>query len=483
MERIEVAPDQWTFREAASGLPFVPFGVNYTPAWSGWAPDYLSAERFDRERITADFRHMQELGVNVCKVVFSMRRMFPEPAAGVRPAPDPGTLERVDQLLQIAGSCGIRLVVTLESTWHGTPEWFDREGSWYGEGVRDILGDFWHMLASRYRGDGRVFAWSFCVEAELDRWDSPAAVEAWHEYLAGRYTSVETLNSAWNSAHASFDEVPMPFFDGRNAHDWANHPEGTDENENRTNDPFLYEFLLFREFAAVRYMHAQACAVKKADPGALCTMGFIQWNPILRSQEFHKKHESPIEGPEFNVREMARVFDYVGIHFYPVYPGGDEATQLKYLEIWSRWAYAGKPVVLEEFNMYPAEHNPRWCSTVIEQSRRYLSGWMVWAFQNVPDSDDITKVCGLLNESEELTPWGEKFKALAPEVKSWRLVREAPVRVVHADKKFLYTSGRYREFLHSLLSADSQTVDFHMESNAAVDHLIRSRSTESAPAL
>ncbi|MGI8908905.1 MAG: beta-galactosidase [Candidatus Sumerlaeaceae bacterium] len=473
LERIEVAPDHWTFRESQSHRPFVPFGVNYTPSWSGWAPDYLSTEKFDIERITADFDRMRDLGVNVCKVVFSGKRMLPDPQTSDGAVLDNGCLQRFDQVLAIAAQRGVRLLATFEIAWHGgAPNWFNQNGRWFGARPRRTLVDFWKQFATRYRDDGRIFAYSFCVETALRDWDTTASLDAWRDWAKVRYGTIPIANAEWGTTFTEWAQIPAAGVDGKNSPDWRARPEGTDENENKTNDAFLYDFMLFREHAAFHYMVSQTRAVKSVDPQALCTMGFIQWGILHRS--YGKTYEGPLFGIEYNAHELARAFDFVGIHFYPTFTAdrGDE-TQLQCLELWARWAFRGKPVILEEFNMYPVERNPVWCEKAIRHSQRYVSGWLTWTFQNVPNSDDITKVCGLYDAGDNLTAWGTKFRELSAEVRGWKLEREKSLRTVRADKKFLLTSGRYHDFLDELLASDSQAVDFHMESNPSIDRLLR----------
>jgi hypothetical protein len=462
MVRIEIAPDGWTFREAESHRPFVPYGCNYTPAWSGWAPDYFGDGYWDAAKVDRDFGTLAGLGANVVKLVLSYRRILPDPQAPGQVTPDPRVLRRFDETLDLAGRHGLRVIATLEQSWHGAPAWFHREGSWYGPGTHAILARFWRDFAARYRDDGRIFAFSFCVETHLDGWGSPPCLAAWRAWARKRYRSLARANSAWGQHFATWDSVAAPGQDGYNAANWRERPEGTPENENQTNDPFLYDFQLFRERTAFEWMASQSRAVKTGDPGRLTSMGFVQWQPLLR--ELWSSNEGPGYGPEYNARELARAVDFLGIHFYPVYPNGDDETQLKYLELWARWAYAGKPVVLEEFNREPAPLNAPWCERVIRRSQGFVSGWLVWTLQDVPNSDGITKVCGLLDARGRPTDWGKRFAEMAPEVKAWRLQRQKSLRTVKADKRWLYTSGSYRGFLEGLLAAPSARVSYTMES-------------------
>lgn len=470
LRRVVVAPDRWTFQEKFTCRPFVPYGTNYTPKWGGWVPDYFSEERWNEERVACDFDVMRDLGVNIVKLAFPARRILPDPQAPGEVRPDRGVLERFDRYLQIAGERGIRLIVTFELGWLRPPRWWYEGGGWYGPNPPAILSDFWRQLASRYRGDGRIFAYSFCVETSLWGWGGRQVLLAWKGYLRRRYGTLELLNRSWGTDYASWGEIAVPGDDGRNDEDWKDFEEGTPENENLTNDPRLYDFLLFREYVCFRYMYAQTVAVKSVDPAAMTSMGFVQWQPICR-QLWRPVFEGPARGPEFNAKEMAKAFDFLGIHFYSVYPGGNRETQLRYLELWARYAHAGKPVVLEEFNGGSGERNADWFRAVIGRTRGCVSGWLVWTFQNVPGSDNITRVSGLFDEEGRKTPCGRAFREMGPTVKSWRLRRTPPSEVVRVDKRWIFTSGRYRDFLDGLLKKPRSDIDFSIETNPMIDWL------------
>ena len=469
MERVEIAPDGWTFRGAKSGAPFVPFGTNYTAAWAGWPPDYLG-EAWDERRLRADLDAMRALGVNTLKFVAPLGLILPDPQQPGAVRLDERTVRRLARAVELAGERGIRLIVCVHPGWRSLPQWFYRGGGFFGEESLAILEEMWRELARRFAGDGRILAYSFCVETALGGWRAPQALALFGRWAVARYGSLERANAAWGTQFARVEDIVPPGEDGNNSANWRELREGTPGNENKTNDPFLYDYLLFREWAAFRFVFRQSRAVKAADPGALTTMGFVQWNPILR-QLWKPVWEGPARGPEYNVREIARALDFVGIHFYPVYPPGDEEKQLRYLQIWARWADVGKPVVLEEFNRRPREANARWCERVVRETRGFVSGWLVWAFQDVPEGDAITRVCGLLDAQGRRTPWGERFAALAPEVRRWRLQRPQPRRVVRVDKRWLYTSSDYRALLDGLLEGDP-LVRFELEPNPAIDALL-----------
>ena len=478
MERVEVSSDNWTFRGAESKRPFVPFGVNYTPAWSGWAPDYFADGVWDRAKVERDFDDMARLGVNVVKVAFSYRRTLPDPQAAGDVRPYQPVLDRIDEMLDIAGKRGIRLILTFNAGWHGFPAWYEEGGGWFGPGSHDIVSAFWKRFAREHRGDGRIFAYSFCVEMDneiTNGWKTPEALANFRAWLRREYDdSLERLNAAWKTTYPSWDAIAIPGFDGYNATDWKNHPEGTDANENKTGDRHLYDYLLFREYAQFRFVHFQAQAIKAEDPGALCTMGLIQWQPFLR-QIFDPVNEGPIRGPEGNAKEMAKALDCLGIHFYPVLPLGEEQDdiQLGYLELWARYAHAGKPVLLGEFNAGPEDRNARWVERVIRRTRGVVSGWMVWTFQNVQPSDNITEACGLIDAQRRPTALGRRFPRLSAEVQKWKLKRKPSGRIERLDKMELFTSGNYRRMIdRKLFETYEYGTDFAIESNRSIDRLI-----------
>ena len=80
LEKIEIAPDNWTFRGAETKELFVPFGVNYTPGewaknWRFWYPDYFAKDVWDEQKVRDDFKLMASFGVNITKVALPYDRM------------------------------------------------------------------------------------------------------------------------------------------------------------------------------------------------------------------------------------------------------------------------------------------------------------------------------------------------------------------------------------------------------------------------
>ena len=445
---IEVAPDHWTFRERGTHHPFVPFGVNYTPDWAGWAPDYLQTIRNDPDQIDRNFAAMQKLGVNICKAAIHTNEVLPDPQNPGHVSPDPGYMSRALQLTDIAARHKIRIIWTL-AAWGGRPDWFTQNGGEFGKIPREILSQFWQKFAGMYRNDGRVFAFSLGLEkSTLSEWTDPRfALPSWQREAQKLYPALQDANKSWGTGFASWGDVQPS-------------PQNISAPINAQQMRFRYDYLLFLESEACRYLQVQEEAIKSADPTSLVTCGVIQWGPLLRPS-FNSI-------TDYNIREMSRFLDYVSIHFYPLYPNGDDTVQIRYLQNLMRWAYTGKPVVLEEYDMFPADRNAVWNQKLILATRNLVSGWLCWTFQNVPHSDGITEVCGLINDFGNRTAWGKEFQRLAPQVKIYHLVRQAPAFIVHADLEKLCTSPDYADFLAGLVQKDAN-VDFSTDHNPLLD--------------
>lgn len=475
LEKIIIAPDNWTFIGKETGKRFVPFGVNYTPGnWASgvyWTPDYFAKSRWDEKRIAADFDDMASLGVNTVKMAFGYSRILPDPQSPGSVVPDPAVLERFEKMLDIAGERGIRLIVAVQLEWAGIPDWFWENGYYFGEGIYAVWYDFWEQFAKRYAGDGRIFAYSFAVEANISGWDfwkNRQLTGLFREWLKSEYADITAVADAWKTPGLTWETVEIPGHDGWLSDNWRDLPENTNGNEHNTNDQRLFDYLQFREYLYFRYIYAMHRGVKAGDPEALTTMGFIQYNPIMRNPHHHLR-----EGLDSNVKELSKAMDILGIHFYPMYPGVDwPEIQMEYLELWARYAYCGKPVILEEFNSMKYD-NAWWCTQVIKKTRDDVSGWLVWTFRDTPRSDTITKKCGLYDRNGKIKKWGKKFKKLSRKATRWKLKRAPGERTVQIDKKWLYTSGDYLDLIWGLLTdKDERPVEFIMESNRSIDRFI-----------
>ena len=96
----------------------------------------------------------------------------------------------------------------------------------------------------------------------------------------------------------------------------------------------------------------------------------------------------------------------------------------------------------------------------------------MWTFRDTVPSDNVTEVCGLFDKEGNATPWAARFKELGSAIKAENPVYRAPTRSVKVDKRWLYTSGDYRQFLDELLAAPDRDVSFDVDSNISIDRIL-----------
>ena len=175
--------------------------------------DY-NAEQWSRETWVEDVRLMQEAGVNLVSVgIFSWALL--EPREGEF---DFGWL---DDLIDLLHDGGIK--VDLATPTVVPPAWFyatypdarviTADGVPLGPGSRGMASHshpayraacvrIADALANRYAGHPAVVMWhihnEYGVPVAEDH--SPAAAEAWRDWLKGRYGSLDRLNEAWGTA-------------------------------------------------------------------------------------------------------------------------------------------------------------------------------------------------------------------------------------------------------------------------------------------
>lgn len=115
LPRVKVSPDGRGF-VTEEGKAFVPFGLTYFRANTGWAPQVW--KKFDAEATRADFSRMQKLGINCVRVFISFGSFYSEPGKL-----DPDGLAKFDQFLAIAEEHGIYVHPTGPDHWEGLPDW------------------------------------------------------------------------------------------------------------------------------------------------------------------------------------------------------------------------------------------------------------------------------------------------------------------------------------------------------------------------
>jgi len=406
LPRVQVSADGRGFT-TADNRPFVPWGVNYFRPGTGWAPRVW--KEFDAEATRRDFARLKQLGANCVRVFLTFGSFYSEPGRL-----DPEGLAKFDQFLEMAEQAGLYVHPTGPDHWEGLPEWA-RGDRYADESVLAALEQFWRLFATRYRGRNGVFAYDLLNEPEI-RWDTAPMREKWRAWTQRKYGSGEAAARAWGITGPAPELASLA-------------PPARDAAPGAP----LLDYQRFREEVAEEWVRRQVMAIRGADPGALVTVGLIQWSvPVLLA--------GPFQYSAFRPERLAPWLDFLEVHFYPLAGGfyeygGPEAERqnLAYLEAVVReTARPGKPVVLAEFGWYgggqltsdggrhPAateEHQAHWCRRAVETTLGLACGWLNWGFHDHPQARDVTEYTGLLTAEGKVKAWGRVFEELGRSVK------------------------------------------------------------------
>lgn len=406
LPKISIAPDGRSFRQGTLE-PFVIFGANYFRPGTGWAPQLW--KQFDLEATGKDFKLMKKLGINCVRVFLSYGSFFQEQDKLTEEG-----LAKFDTFLQLAEEAGIYVHPAGPDFWEGASTWM--KGDEYAdEYLIAARVRFWSMFAQRYRGRNVIFAYDLQNEPTIN-WDTPQMLARWRSWLAKKYETEKRMAEAFGTSAqgATFRNIDIP------------------KSENRRGDRRLLDYQLFREDIADEWTRRQVEAIRLADPQALVTMGLIQWSiPSVLPSLHHYSGFRPIR--------MARLLDFIEIHFYPLagglyhYQNADhERLNLAYLEsVAGEAAVAGKPLILAEFGavgggtltMQPEvsgteRQQAEFCRKMVLATSGVACGWLTWALYDTPQANDLSQFSGLLRYDGQIKEWGEEFRLLAGRCKS-----------------------------------------------------------------
>ena len=458
---IKVAEDNWNFVDSKTGKIFTPIGCNYYDAHTGWAPNPWS--RFNPQNIERDFKKMHELGVNIVRLPV----LTGAPWIGIRGNRHFGynsdTLNKLHFVVRTAEKYNIRLILSA-FTWEDYPR---QIGDLYTDETALRYQEFgWRIIARRLADNPIVFSYSLMNEPRV-RWENRSMRRKWNEWLEQKYKSVDALKAAWGNVETDedFGHIDVP----DNAH-----LAGSDR---------LYDYQLFREDVAYNWTSRLVKTIREVDSNHMVSLGNVQWSAPFDRDRVPSYYSS------FDNQRVADLLDYISIHYYPFSPWHPESlnwapsdellTDWFYsAEAFIRYSYAGKPVVLEEFNwgLTPRGEQrgseqankliARWTSTLIKKTADSASGWVIWSFQDTPSSRDISVAGGLVDADGDIKPLGEKFQQLAQCLRDKQLERSEPDVTMTLDRKSLLTSGEaleqfWAEYLD--LRREGKIVDFKFE--------------------
>jgi len=191
----------------------------------------------------------------------------------------------------------------------------------------------------------------------------------------------------------------------------------------------LFDFQLFREDVAYNWTKRLVKALKEADPNHMVTIGLVQMSVPLRQNS-----GDPGGYPAFNPQKLAPLLDYVSVHGYDWWDDYD-STFIRGL---LRYCYAGKPVLLEEY---------QYENSTIDGTLGSASGWVSWAAYAGPGETDPGAY--LFMSDGSINTNGTDFQSKAPVIKNMVPVRQADAGLIDADLKILVTDGTYPDSLYN----------------------------------
>lgn len=264
LERIILSPDGERFVRAASGEPFVPWGVNYDHDAEGrLLEDYWETEW---NTVVGDFREIRNLGANVVRVHLQLGRFMDGPER-----PNAAALTRLARLVELAEKERLYLNLTGLGCYHreDVPAWYDAldEAARWRTQAR-----FWEAVAKTCADSPAVFCYDLMNEPVLP---GPGVTET--DWLAGEFGGKHFVQRI------------------------------TLDLKGRT-----------RAEVASAWVDQLTAAIHRHDNDGLITLGIIPW-----ALAFHPGATKPL----FYSEEIGDDLDFVSVHFYPKAGEIDQALE------------------------------------------------------------------------------------------------------------------------------------------------------------
>lgn len=447
MNFIRVHPSGWGFREESSERPFTPWGCNYYDPETGWPPQLWA--RFDADRVRAQFDDIRAIGGNVVRVFASVANVLAGPnqvnAAG---------LVKMERMLALAESAGLRVIWSGPGAWEGTPAWWQESTLFEACIQPELLAaqqTAWRGIAERMRGHPALLAYELLNEPFAPWQPSATLTACW---------------SKWRDEFAPNAPADPPCPTAPLLREWS------------------ADFQRFREHLAVAYVRHMTEAIRGTDDTHLVTIGLHQ-----KSAPFDWYPPDPYAA--FNPHLLAPLVDYTSVHFYPhhifhpnIYRDPHETAQGMAETLWharavARYMHAaGKPVVLEECGWYGGgsvlianreqperteAEQAAWCRGLVEATRGDVCGWLFWPYRDTPSSLDASRRSGLYDAAGRVKAWGRDFATLAPEITAGLMTRQPGTRTLNLSWEDLVTDPeRIKRFRAAYLKIFQQgdTADF-----------------------
>jgi hypothetical protein len=265
LEWIRLGKDGKSFVRGESGERFLAWGVNYDHDSSGRLLEEYWSEEWPT--VVEDLREIKALGANTVRIHLQVARFMEGPDR-----PRAAALERLRELVRVAGEIGLYLDLTGLGCYHEHPEWYRalRESERW-----DVQARFWETIARACRESPAVFCYDLMNEPILPGEKKPET-----EWLTG--------------------ELGGKYFVQRIALDLRG----------RT-----------REEVARAWVNRLVGAIRKHDDRHLITVGVIPWALVF-----------PGARPLFYSPRVGEKLDFASVHFYP--RKGEVAEALEALAVY-----------------------------------------------------------------------------------------------------------------------------------------------------
>lgn len=399
MEFVRVAADGWNFETVPSGKRFVPFGSNMVFDYhdARHCIHILTQAKWEPDTIRQVFEGARALNMNVMKVFLTASDVLPDPQTNERVTfgeLDPPLLERLDYVFDVARQTHIYVSLTYAEWGTLSLKWWQDGGIFVGRSSAEdndidsfkVFANFWKALAERYKDEPALLSYNLAVEFYLpggnwggqesserdynlkDRWGRPA----WQGWLNRKYDDVIALNEAWGTDYETFDVIEQPEIK------W----NGSAYTMPQTT---VADYNSFKEWVTYRFLKNQADAVRVVDKRHLITCGFHPHHPaILWAGAARYLAGLPPQELDF--------LDYVTVHVYTNPADGNPdvdpalvAPRIRNAVNTARFAYAQKPVVVEEMGYYVTDLEATAQGTIqlLSALRGNASGFMLWCLSEI----------------------------------------------------------------------------------------------------
>ena len=436
MEFVRVAADQWTFEKVPSGERFIPFGANLvfrradqqTMARRGGLRtlNILVQREWKPEVLRETFQAARSLHMNVMKVFLPSYIAIPDPQTNGQISlgkMEPPLLERLDTLFQIARENEIYISLTFAEWGAAGLHWWQDGGTFIGRGNEakaeidsyTMMHNFWKALAERYKDEPALFSYNLAVEYYMpsanwgaeksnapkdaivfnDRWGLPA----WRKWLTETYGDVAKINTAWGTQYKNIGEIPQPEYDFRGESKGYSMPQA-----------MLADYHTFRECVTYTFFKNQVDAIRAVDSRHMITAGLHPHHPAIGWSGSSRYHMG------INPADLD-LFDYTTVHVYTMnekQTSGVDPESLHHAEIQTRFAYAGKPVMVEEMGHFVPDRKEVTNETIklAKTLAPHASGFMLWCLTDSAKGGKFLPY-GPLNMDLTVNDFGKAWRKLA----------------------------------------------------------------------